>query len=88
MMTVMLENKLTPFPPSMLELDYKFLPQSKKSTANYNIKTPAAKKENTRRRKENENVIEIDDDFGMLFDWVTHLDDNDLGDFHEVEVAA
>ena len=62
--------------------------------------TPLAKRQNEKYqsklvlKKEKESskthadVVEIDEDFGMLFDWVTHLDEKDLGDFHEMKGMA
>ena len=35
----------------------------------------------SRKRIPKTDTTEIDDEFG-IFDWVTHLDEKDLGDFH------
>ncbi len=79
---VILEGKNEHYPPS--EISRRGFP----SRRTINRPSPISRKENGLKTSNNADVIEVDDDFGMLFDWVTHLDDNDLGDFHEVQVKA
>ena len=87
----MLEGKNEQYPPpAILEISLPGL-LSKRTTANRPQKGPLIKKKKESGAvniSKSTDVIEIDDDFGMLFDWVTHLDENDLGDFREVQIKA
>ena len=48
--------------------------------------TAKIKKKKVKTLKKHDDILMDDpEDFGMLLDWATHLDEDDLGDFQEIQ---